>query len=131
MKISFLNHKYGEREPVSLDLEDEVGDVVISGFRGDKKLVITVSDAPVEENDSQAGILAKVCLQRGNENSRELVLFYRIGITGEEKVLLHYNPNIDVKSIPRTARFVTVVSADSDGTWQPKNVLAIAGMPPE
>lgn len=134
MKISFLNHKFAEREPISLDLEDEIGDVVIEGFRGDNKFVITVSDAPLDKEDSRADVLAKICLQREDgkvASSRELILLYKIGIARDKFVEFHNNPYIDRNSTKKTERFVTIVSADSEGQWQPKNVLAIVGMPPE
>lgn len=134
MKISFLNHKYGEEEPVSLNLDDEIGDVVISGFRGDKKLVIIISDAPVEEGDSRADVLAKVCLQRENdkaEGERKLVLLYKIGISPDKQRELAYNEHTEIRSTDKTERFVTVASADAAGVWQPKNVVAIVGMPPD
>lgn len=122
MKISFLNHKFGEQEPISLDLEDEIGDVVIEGFRGDSKFVITVSDAPVEEEDSQAAVLARVCMERKNEN----------GAVKDRKLVLLYKQKIDtVNKIQKIQRFTTVVSVNPEGQWQPKNVYAIIGMPPE
>ena len=60
MRIQFLTGRFAKVYPILLQIDNEVGDIVIDGFAGDPELCLTISVSSSEEPRERQGAFVPV-----------------------------------------------------------------------